>query len=127
MMKPKRLRLAVLTWLTAALLATPALAFLDGYEGVFGTRGLKLTDDDRKIIGEAVEAALADLKLGQNKDWSNPKTGVYGSVTPLREEQYKGMRCREYMLVIKAPDNPRVHQFRIPECLVPGEGWKMAF
>lgn len=122
-----RARIAALALSIAALLGSPAFAFVDGYEGVFGVSGLKLTDDDRRIIGETVEKALNELQPGQNMGWKNPKTGVFGSVTPLRKGEYKGMKCQEYVLVIKAPDNPQAHQFRIPECFVPGEGWKMAF
>lgn len=127
MRKPTRAGIAALTLSIAILLGSPASAFIDGYEGVFGVSGLKLSEDDRRIIGETVEKALDTLQPGQNMAWKNPKTGAFGSVTPLRKGEYKGMKCQEYILVIKAPDNPQAHQFRIPECFVPGEGWKMAF
>jgi surface antigen len=63
---------------------------------VGGLVGNLLDSRDKKMASESTHRALESSRSGQATTWTNPDTGVSGTVTPTRTYQSGGGYCREY-------------------------------
>jgi len=76
------------------LWATGAGALLGAFAG--SEIGKSLDRADRQHLGQANQQAH-NAPIGETVSWSNPESGNYGEVTPVRDgESSYGRYCREY-------------------------------
>lgn len=73
-------------------------ALIGGLTGalVGGWLGGRLDQYDRRYAAPAYFTAFDDAPYGSTVSWSNPQSGHYGSVTPLRGYDRGGSTCREF-------------------------------
>jgi surface antigen len=79
--------------LLCSLAATPAPAF-----NMMSVKDLPIrymTDEDRALLQEAAAQALETAADGETRDWSNPKTGARGELTPRASYKQDGVSCRD--------------------------------
>ena len=83
---------------TGQLATTAAGALLGGLVG--SEVGRSLDDNDRRRAEEASFRAH-QAPVGETVTWSNPSSGNYGAVTPVREgTSSSGRYCREYQQTV---------------------------
>ncbi len=58
------------------------------------------TVQDRAVMAEATQTGLEDKATGEGLNWTNPKSGHRGTVTPLRTFEDDGRPCREYQQTV---------------------------
>lgn len=52
------------------------------------------TDRDWELVRETLDATLAHAADGETREWSNPKSGARGSMTPVTTEMHGDVTCR---------------------------------
>ncbi len=83
---------------TGRLAATAAGALLGALVG--GEVGKSLDKADLEYANRANQQAQA-APIGQNIQWSNPSSGNYGTITPVREgSDTSGAYCREFQQTV---------------------------
>lgn len=106
---------------TGRLIATGAGTLLGAFLG--SEIGRSLDRADRQYAESAFDRA-SSAPMGQQITWSNPDSGHYGSVTPVREGQTAdGRYCREYETSIYV--DGRYEQARGRACRNPDGTWQM--
>jgi surface antigen len=83
----------IATALLGLLAAAPASAF-----NMMSVKDLPIrymTDEDRALLQEAAKQALETAADGETRDWSNPKTGAHGELTPRASYKQDGVSCRD--------------------------------
>ena len=81
-----------------------------------------MTEQDRKIAIERINAALDEGKDGETYRWENPKTGASGSVMPKSSFTRDGLRCRSADVSTMAGGRRNASTWKL--CKV-NEGWKI--
>jgi len=89
----------------------------------FAKDSLKLDDEDKAMMREAMRSVLESGKAATTKSWTNPKTGVSGTATLLRAYDENGMSCGE---VEHAFTKPNTNRYILPFCKTPDGKWKVA-
>jgi surface antigen len=79
--------------------------------------------EDRRLVETAVGEALEKHLSGVPVEWTNPRTGDRGRVTPIRTfRNAEGQWCREYEEVLRSADG--IEQRRGIACRAAEGGWK---
>ena len=109
--------------LIAASLSQPAFGQINPFRG---SRGTPLNADDLKALGEATDRLLdrPDLVTGGSETWSNPQSGVSGTITAGSAVQRKGLACRilSYQVTGSSPGPQR--RATLTWCKT-SDGWKI--
>lgn len=107
--------------------ATIGLAVLGGWLGA--EIGEELSREDQRIVGETAQDALENNDAGETADWSNPKSGASGSVTPGPtyvggSGPAAGRSCREIDVVV-TPDGKPAKQTTRTACRNANGDWEI--
>lgn len=79
--------------------------------------------DDKKKMSDATYQTLASAKTGDTKQWGDPKSGSYGTVTATREFIAKnGRTCREFVSTVTVGD--KAQSFEGGACRLPDGAWQ---
>ncbi len=107
---------------TGQLAFTAAGTILGAFVG--NQIGQSLDRTDRLFADRAVQQAAA-APVGQTITWSNPDSGNYGTVTPVRDGQdtNTGAFCREYQTTVTV--GGRSESAFGTTCLQPDGSWKI--
>ena len=107
---------------TGQLAFTAAGTILGAFVG--NQIGQSLDRTDRLFADRAVQQAAA-APVGQTITWSNPDSGNYGTVTPVRDGQdtNTGAFCREYQTTVTV--GGRSESAFGTACLQPDGSWKI--
>ena len=81
-----------------------------------------MTEQDRKIAIERINAALDEGKDGETYRWENPTTGASGSVMPKASFSRDGARCRSADVSTTAGGRKNSSTWKL--CKV-DRGWKI--
>ncbi|HEY7580519.1 MAG TPA: hypothetical protein VH855_23255 [Acetobacteraceae bacterium] len=91
-----------------------------------GTRGMPLNSDDVSVLTDATNRLLdrPGLTAGAKETWSNPKSGVNGTITAGNAVKQKGLACRvmHYDYTVPGPRSERDR--KLTWCKTPN-GWKI--
>jgi surface antigen len=113
----------LLLLLIGACLPGAALAQISPFRG---TRGAPLNADDIAALTDATNHLLNSqgLKPGAKESWSNPRSGVSGTVTAGNAVRQKGLACRvmQYDYTVPGPRSERNR--RLTWCNT-HDGWKI--
>ena len=61
----------------------------------FGNSAIaEMNDSDVELLQKSGRDALENARDGETREWSNPQTGVHGSITPLKTYQAYDTTCR---------------------------------
>ena len=109
--------------LLAMALPVPAVAQINPFRGSHGT---PLNGDDLSALGDATTRLLdrPQLAVGASESWSNPKSGIEGSVTAGNQVKRKGMTCRVTAYVITGPAAEPQRKKTLTWCKTK-DGWKL--
>ena len=89
-----------------------------------GEIGRSLDANDRRMMQESAQYALENNRTDQPREWRNPDSGHYGTVTPKRTYQTaEGRYCREYQQTVII--GGREEQAYGRACRQPDGSWKM--
>lgn len=84
--------------------------------------GESLDNSDMQTFEQSTRHAMDTASDGQLVSWSNPATGVVGSVTPIRTYvAQNGEYCRDYRATVAAPEGVGVATAKA--CKVAGGTW----
>lgn len=85
--------------------------------------GASLDKNDMNYYNNSSQYALENLTTGNTKEWRNPDTGHYGSITPTSTYHAEGQYCRNYhqKIVIEG----RTEQAYGKACRQPDGSWKI--
>ncbi len=115
----------IIALMLTVVLAAPASAqFSLGWNTRNGTR-LAGDDVDLLLAGVAKLNGTAGLKVGDSDDWSNPKTGSYGSAAITSLFQSQGLSCHGVHHEIVASGQTPPTPLDTTWCLAPDGKWKM--
>ena len=82
-----------------------------------------LPPDDKKAMSDATYQTLASAKMGETKQWGDPKSGSHGTVTATREFVAKNGRiCREFVSTVTVGD--KAQSFEGSACRLPDGAWQ---
>jgi surface antigen len=88
------------------------------------TFGDSLLPSDRVAFHENTRRAMANAGNGQVVSWTNPGTGVAGTITPTRSYYAgQGQVCREFRATISAPEG--IGHGTGMACKIAGGGWQI--
>jgi hypothetical protein len=90
--------------------------------------GLKafLTPADRDMNSKCINKTLTEAPTGRTWNWSNPKTGNKGSVTPTtRAQRHNGQTCRNFRETITLKDG-RSETVESRACRNADGGWTIS-
>ncbi|MAF49800.1 MAG: RT0821/Lpp0805 family surface protein [Rhodospirillales bacterium] len=88
------------------------------------TFGDSLMPSDHAVFQNSTKRAMADAVNGQVVSWTNPITGVAGTITPMRSYYLgQGQVCRRFQAVISAPEG--VGQGTGTACKIAGGAWQI--
>ena len=60
------------------------------------------SDQDLRLMGDAMDQALNDAEDGESISWSNEQTGNSGTIKPLRGFSHQGLDCRRVEIINRA-------------------------
>lgn len=63
----------------------------------------RFNEQDLDLLRGALGRALASEEMGVTFNWSNPKTGAGGELTPIKKLEKNGLPCREVRAVSRHP------------------------
>ena len=82
--------------LTAALLALAAVpSWALNTQFLTETPYAKFSKEDKRVLKQNVETALAESGDGQTTEWKNEVSGASGTLTPRKSFERDGRKCRE--------------------------------
>lgn len=106
---------------TGRLAATGAGVLIGALTG--SAIGRSMDDVDRLRANEAIRSSYSS-PLGETIDWHNPRSGNFGSVTPIRDgTSSSGRYCREYQQSITV--SGRSEQGYGVACRQPDGTWRI--
>ena len=85
---------------------------------------LNLSDLDREVQRKAARHALESLGDGEVEKWENPETGHSGAIMPTDSYEMKGLKCRDFRMVIRAD---RTRNLSLTACNMEDGTWKLYF
>ena len=90
-----------------------------------GSKGTPLKADDLKALGDATTRLLdqPQLSIGASESWSNPVSGIAGTVTAGQPVQRHGLACRMTDYAITGPGNEPQRRVSLTWCKTK-DGWK---
>ena len=99
------------------LVAGAALGGLTGY-----AYGDSLISSDRLRFKEAAKIAMDNIKDGQLYTWTNPETGVAGTITPIRSYYVENNQlCRDFEATIAV--NKGIGETEGRACKLGSDAW----
>ena len=106
--------------------AIPVAAAAQGLNPFRGSKGTPLKADDLKALGDATTKLLdqPQLGVGASEGWSNPVSGISGSVAAGQSVQRHGLACRVTDYTIAGPGNEPQRQVSLTWCKTK-DGWKV--
>lgn len=84
---------ASLTVALLALAAVPSWAFNTQF--LKETPYTKFSKEDKRLLTQNIDKALAESGDGQTTEWKNEASGASGSLTPQKSFERDGRKCRE--------------------------------
>jgi surface antigen len=88
------------------------------------TFGDSLLPSDHQVFQDRTKRAMANAGNGQVVSWTNPSTGVAGTITPVRSYYTgKGQVCRDFRATISAPEG--IGQGTGMACKMAGGAWQI--
>jgi surface antigen len=105
--------------------AVPIAAAAQGVNPFRGSKGTPLKTDDLKALGSATTKLLdqPQLSVGASESWSNPVSGIAGTVTAGRPIQRHGLACRMTDYAITGPGKEPPRKVSLTWCKTQ-DGWK---
>lgn len=89
-----------------------------------GEIGRALDANDRRMMQESAQYALENNRTDEPREWRNPDSGHYGSITPKQTYQTaEGRYCREYQQTVII--GGREEQAYGRACRQPDGSWKI--
>ena len=83
------------------------------------------TEEDNRLADEAGLDALDNYADNTAREWSNPRTGASGSITPLETyENEAGHTCRRARAIDRTASPPLQARFVFTLCKDPDKGWQ---
>ena len=107
----------------AALLMAAGHAEAQQKMGFLGD-SLNLSDLDREVQRKAARHALESLGDGEVEKWESPETGHSGAIMPTDSYEMKGLKCRDFRMVIRAD---RTRNLSLTACNMEDGTWKLYF
>jgi surface antigen len=109
--------------LAAICLAQPALAQINPFRG---SRGSALNRDDIAALTDATNRLLdqPNLVVGASETWSNPQSGISGTVTAGDAVKRHGMMCRITQYERTVPNRTANRSTTVTMCKTK-DGWKL--
>jgi surface antigen len=106
--------------------AIPVAAAAQSANPFRGSKGTPLKADDLKALGNATTTLLDQPRLGvgASESWSNPVSGIAGTVTAGRSVQRHGLACRMTDYAITGPGNEPQRKVSLTWCKTK-DGWKV--
>jgi surface antigen len=106
--------------------AIPVAAAAQGLNPFRGSKGTPLKADDLKALGDATTKLLdqPQLSVGASEGWSNPVSGISGSVTAGQSVQRHGLACRVTGYAIAGPGKEPPRKVSLTWCKTK-DGWKV--
>ena len=119
-MTPRRL---VTLFVVAACLSQPALAQINPFRGSSGT---PLNRDDIAALTDATYRLLDQPQLvaGASETWSNPQSGISGTVTAGSAVKRHGLACRVVHYDRTVPNRTADRSSTLTLCKTK-DGWKI--
>jgi hypothetical protein len=104
-----------------ASLSSQAQGLLLGFES-----NITLKQDDIDLIHQTVDQKIHGKAVGTAASWSNPNTGISGTIKLLKKDTVRGLRCEEveYTLITTTTAVPPEH-YVLHSCLQPDGTWKI--
>ncbi|MBT3551966.1 MAG: hypothetical protein HOO19_14375 [Rhodospirillaceae bacterium] len=88
------------------------------------TFGDSLLPSDHQVFQDQTKRAMANAGTGQVVSWTNPSTGVAGTITPVRSYYTgQGQVCRDFRASISAPEG--IGHGTGMACKVAGGAWQI--
>ena len=88
------------------------------------TFGDSLLPSDHQAFQQQTRRAMAHAGNGQVVSWTNPSTGVAGTITPMRSYYTgRGQVCRDFRAAISAPEG--IGKGTGMACKVAGGAWQI--
>jgi len=89
-----------------------------------GEIGRALDANDRRLMEESAQYALENNRTDQPREWRNPDSGHYGTITPKQTYQTaEGRYCREYQQTVIIGGEEQQAYGRA--CRQPDGSWKI--
>lgn len=116
---------AIVAIVAIAAISTPPSAFGQALGFMEYSPIAYYTEEDNRLADEAGLDALDNYADNTAREWSNPRTGASGSITPLETyENEAGHTCRRARAVDRTASPPLQARFVFTLCKDPARGWK---
>lgn len=116
------MRVKVLLFGAGLLVSLPGAAMSWGF--LKHTPVSHFTEKDWELMREAGREALANAPDGETVGWSNPDTGAFGTIQPLKSYKARGTTCRRTEVYNNAGNASGTSRFDL--CQQEDGSWQVA-